>query len=245
MNKLLKLIIFIGLIIIQSCKKNNIIEHAKFDDGQELISYGENGIIDSVIVEKNNAIISKFIAKNKKKDNKFFQFIFYDAVGNISAKGDMYEKNHIGDWLYFKNKRLFKKEEYMKFCNKYFINQTWEYDIKGKINYDKSNFYSYKFIDTLVQNENISKILKIKFYPFKKIKIDNILFYSSSKVKNNFCGIENLQLVDILKNKKDEYEIAFEKNDNFDTIKGFFIEQFKINDEIKEKYTMVKIPFPR
>lgn len=246
MSKIIKIIGIIFFVILnQSCNKNNIIEIVKFDDGQKVISYGENGIIDSIVIEENNVKISKFLPKKKKKNNKLFLVIFLDSKGNVLSKGDMYENNKIGDWLYFKNKRLFKKEEYLRVCNKYLINQTWEYDFKNKINYDKSNFYSYVFIDTLIQKENISKLLKIKFYPFKKIKIDNILFYTSSKIKNNFCGIENLQLVDISKNKKDEYIIAFDKNVKYDTIKGFFVEQFKINNELKEKYTLVKIPFPR
>jgi hypothetical protein len=243
MSKVLRLIIIIGLAILnQSCNQNNIIEINNFEDGQKAISYGKNGIVDSIIIEKSNVKISKFISKNNKKDNKFFKVYFYDSKGNVTSEGNMNHNNKVGNWLYFKNKQLIKKEEYFRICGRNVINQVWQYDSKNKIDLIKSSFYTYKFIDTIIEKENL-KVLKIKFFPSKLIEVDRIRFYTSSKIQNDFCNLNNLRLIDIPKNKQNEYEIAFERGDKFDTIKGFFTEEFRINNKSKEKYTLVKIPF--
>lgn len=243
MNKVLKLIIVVGLIVLnQSCNQNNVIEISNFEDGQKAITYGEKGIIDSIIIEKGNIKISKFISKNNKKGNNLFKVYFYDTKGNVISKGNMSHNNKIGNWLYFKNKQLIKKEEYFRICERNVINQIWQYDSKNKIDLSKSSFYNYKFTDTLIEKENL-KVLKIKFFPSKLIETDKIRFYTSSKIQNDFCNLNSLRLIDIPKNKQNEYEIAFERVDKFDTIKGFFTEEFRVNNKSKEKFTFVKIPF--
>lgn len=243
MNKTFKILAIIYLVILnQSCQQNNVIEVNNFDDGQKATSYGKNGIVDSVIIEKENVKISKFISQNSKKDNKLFKVYFYDVNGNVTSVGDMNDNNKVGNWFYFKNKKLIKKEEYFKVCEKTFINQVWQFDSKSKINLSESSFYTHKFIDTIIEKMNI-KILKIKFYPSKLIEADKITFYASRKIQNSFCNLNNLRLIDIPKNKQNEYEIAFERDDKFDTIKGYFIEELKINNKVKEKYTFVKIPY--
>ncbi|MET3047515.1 hypothetical protein [Flavobacterium covae] len=243
MNKVLKIITIIGLIVLnQSCNQNNIIEINHFADGQKATSYGKNGIVDSIIIEKGNIKISKFISKSNEKDNNFFKVYFYDTKGNVTSEGDMNHNNKVGNWLYFKNQQLIKKEEYFRICEKNVINQVWQYDSKNKIDLNKSSFYTYKFTDTIIEKENL-KVLKIKFSPSKLIEVDKIRFYTSSKIQGDFCNLNNLKLIDIPKNKQNEYEIAFERDDKFDTIKGYFTEEFRVNSKSKEKYTLVKIPF--
>lgn len=243
MNKVLKLIIALGLIQVnQSCNQNNIIETNNFEDGQKATSYGKKGIVDSIIIEKGDIKISKFISKVNKKDNKFFRAYFYDIHGNVSSEGDMNYNNKIGKWSYYENKQLIKEEEYFRVCERNVINQIWEYDSKNKIDLNKSSFYTYEFLNKIVENKSL-RILKIKFFPSKFIERDKIKFYASSKIQNNFCDLHNLKLIDIPKNEQNEYEIAFEQNDKFDTIKGYFSEEFRINNNLKEKYTIVKIPF--
>lgn len=234
-------ILLIMIILNNSCNQsNNILETKNFNDGQKAVSYGENGIIDSIIIEKKGVKVSKFISKIKSKKNETYKVYFYDNKGNIASEGEMNNNHKLGIWYYFKDKEMIKKEEYLSICNKSILNQVWNYKSKEIIDYDKSSFYTFKFKDSILEHKKV-EILKVKFNSDKSIKSKRIKFYASSKLKDNFCNVHELDLFDIPKNHKDEYELAFDSFDKFNTIKGFFVEEIKINNEIKEKYTFVRI----
>lgn len=151
MSKILRLVIIIGLITMnQSCNQNNIIEINHFEDGQKSTSYGNNKVVDSIIIEKGAFRVSKFISNSHNKKNNFFKVYFYDSIGNVKSEGNMNHFNKVGIWLYYKNMQLVKKEEYFSVCGKNVINQIWYYDSKNKIDLSKSSFYTYKFIDMTV-----------------------------------------------------------------------------------------------
>jgi hypothetical protein len=243
MIKVLSLIIVIGLIVLNhSCSQNNVIDVSNFKDGNKAITYGNNGIVDSIVIKRGNVQISKFISKSLNKNDGLFKAYFYDNKGNVTSEGNMNHTKKVGKWLYFKNKQLIKKEEYFRICERNVINQIWQYDSNGKIDLSKSSFYTYKFIDTIIENNKL-KILKLKFFPSKFLEYSKIGYYTSSKIQNDFCNLHNLGLTEISKTMRNEYEIAFEQGDNFDTIKGYFTEEFRVDNKLKEKYTLVKIPF--
>lgn len=229
------------IILNYSCNQsNNVLEIKNFDDGQKATSYGENGIIDSILIEKNGMKISKFISKIKSKKNNAYKVSFFDGTGSVISEGGMCNNQKLGIWCYFKDKEIFKKEEYLSICNKSILNQVWNFKSKGVVDYDNSSFYTFKFIDTILDGTKVV-VLKVKFNSDKNIKIENIKFYASSKLKDDFCNVHELDLFDIPKNKKNEYELYFDNYDKFKLIKGFFIEEIKINNKIKEKYTFVRI----
>lgn len=234
--------LIILIILNNSCnqKDNNILEIKNFEDGQKATSYGKNAIVDSIIIEKKGIKISKFITKNKNKNGDIFKVNFYDSKGIINASGEMQNDKKIGFWFYFKDNKLIRREEYLKICKKSFLNQVWNYKSNDILDCDKSSFYNFKFKDTVFDGEHV-EVLKLRFNSDKRIKVNNLKFYASSKLTNDFCNVHSLKLIDIPKNRKNEYELAFSVNDKFNVIKGFFIEEIKINNEIKEKYTFVKI----
>lgn len=239
-----KLSILIILIILNnSCnqKDSNILETKTFEDGQKAISYGENGIVDSIVIEKKGVKFSKFITKSKSKKGDIFKVNFYDGEGNINASGEMQDNQKVGIWFYFKEKKVVKKEEYLTICNKNILNQVWSYKSNDIVDYDKSSFYTFKFKDTVFDDEKV-EVLKIRFNSDKNIKVNNLKFYASRKLTNDFCNIHDLNLIDIPRNSKNEYELAINVHDKINVIKGFFIEEIKIDNKIKEKYTFVKIP---
>ena len=150
------------IILNNSCNQsNNILETKNFEDGQKAISYGENGIIDSIIIEKKGMKISKFISKIKSKKNNIYKVCFYDNNGNIASEGEMINNHKLGIWFYFKDKEMIKKEEYLSVCNKNILNQVWNYKSKEIIDYDKSSFYTFKFKDTILEDKKV-EILKVK-----------------------------------------------------------------------------------
>lgn len=218
----MRVIICLVIIFLYSCSKKNVHEEYYSDGNLKIrVQTNDEGVYNGIFEEFYEDGTLK--GQTKFKNGVMVDTVFtYHKNGKLKAKGLLKSFEAIGWWSHYNLEGcLIKREERIIVNNTPFLNQIIEYYPNGKINYDKSSFFTLFLDDTLSLGANKGEL----YYPpdtigfesrFTRIIIENPR-PNGLIVKDTFGGAEDTNWFGIYTDKsgnkiisgKIEHEIIF------------------------------------
>ncbi len=209
-----KTILLLAILSLISCKKSDD-EIIRYDSAGVVITKSyldSNQKLDSLIQFEKGKIIFKMYF-NKLNANYCYVKQF-DDKGKPTSEGKYIYKTRLGKWKFYDSKMRIKRiVEYINLCGKTHLNQEWDYDEKGKLDINKSSYFTYK-IDKqsiILDGEKVNN-LKIFFIPgFKKGSVCTINL--SQEINKNFCNVDSVEKFSLKSDDKFTFTIPIKSDD--------------------------------
>lgn len=255
-----KTILLLAILSLVSCKKEDK-EIIKYDDQGKITSKRyfnlETHKMDSIILYKNEKITSKSYDYNMVNNETMSNYTrYFNEEGKVSEEGKMYIVSNgksdglirIGKWKFYDSKMSVKKViEYINLCGKTYLNQEWNYDEKGRLDVDKSVFFTCKITEPTKINGEDGFNVKIFYKPF--VKKGSICTINLSKdIDSTFCNAEQLKMFTLRSNANFTFTIPIrilDLKDGF-KFKGYIDEHnFNLdkNDTLNPQHSVRRIFF--
>lgn len=244
-------------------KKNGLYKEFYEDGKIKYIHKFRNGEkIDSSMYFRNEPSDNSLIWKKKYlKNGKIFMIFFYKKSLK-KAEGEVLNSlKRIGEWKFYREDgTLLRKSEYFNINGEEFLNQYWNFNEKGKLEFTEGNYYeSIISNDTVYVDESVSVLFNLKRPAFSyDSKFYAILIGKNQEIKDDFSNFEVVEKDTILSlsnlggdYKKYNFSVAFNikySNTGLKRLKGVLVEEIdeKINrDDIIFKKKQRKIFFDK
>jgi antitoxin component YwqK of YwqJK toxin-antitoxin module len=229
-----KIIVFLFLLIIFSCKKENK-EIIEYDKEGKIVSkiYGDSKkSIDSIIYYNNNVIDTKIYFNKNNTDTCFVKY--FDGKGELFSEGFTVNKIKYGKWKYYDSKNKIRKiVEFKNICGEEYPNQEWNYNPDGILNKNFSTYYTSSFEKSKIIDGVKVNDLKIYYTPMNKKGADCKLYFSP-EIESTFCNSDKLEMYSINSNKSFVFTIPLKTEDiGNNHFKGYIEENLYINSNKK------------
>jgi antitoxin component YwqK of YwqJK toxin-antitoxin module len=251
-----KIVAFLVLICLFSCKNEEIIEYYKDkktinkryfvnSDGQKQGVYKEfykSGKLKNISIydkdiKKDSSMFYSNLGELEKvvyfKKNKEFAKEFQNNV--LIAEGIIENDIKIGKWNYFN--KFSKKEkvlEYINLCGSQYLNQGWYFNKDGDTIKERSNYLTVR-LDKSILKRNDTINLFFEYFPFLSKK-PTLIACQSNNLDNKFCNIDKSSLDTIItQSTKFKRSLLFKDKGTY-FIRGFVQEHNNLAIDNKKDY---------